>query len=148
MASIKVQHSQRNLVFAAEVANDTGAEFTEDGGWITISDSPELTIPRYAFDHSFDPDGARAHRGEDLGRIWRSLLLNKQGHLVRFDDMEIVIADEKPAQRATFLLRFPSDAEKAATEEWAERAGFDSLTAYVLAALEAFNASWQEQAAK
>jgi hypothetical protein len=146
MASITIMHSHRNLLFAAEVANATGATFEEDGQWITISDSPQLEIPRYAFDHVFDPEGARAHRGENIERIWRSLLLNKRGHLVHFDEHEIVIADEKPAKPAGFLLRFPSDEEKAQAEEWAERAGFDSLTAYILAAVEAFNRHWQEQA--
>jgi len=49
MASITIIQGAKNLVFAAQVANETGAEFEEtqgderiEGGWIKISDSPTL----------------------------------------------------------------------------------------------------------
>lgn len=146
MASITIQHGHKNLVFAASVANETGAEFEEQGQWIVISDVPELTIPRYCFSQAFNPDGQR-----DAARLestWRSLLLNKRGYLVSFDDYEIIIADEKPKQgRPSFLLRFPDAAAKARAEEWARRAGFASLTEFVLKAVERSCDFWEKQAA-
>jgi hypothetical protein len=147
MASITIMHGHKNLLFAAEVANQTGAEFEENGQWITITDTPTLTIPRSCYDDAFDPNGQRQRQGDSqLESAWRSLLLNKQGYLVYFGDDEIFISDEKPKdKRPQFLLRFPSDAEKQAAEEWAARAGFPSLTDYILEAVEAFNKVWSEQ---
>lgn len=150
MASITIMHGHKNLIFAASVANETGAEFSEDGQWITISDSPELIIPRYCFDQALDPDGRGLSAGDNrLDNAWRSLLLNKRGHLVHFDDSEILISDEKPKdKRPQFLLRFPDEASKAEAEEWAERAGFSSLTDYILEAVTAFNQFWSEKATR
>ena len=150
MASITIQHGHKNLLFAASVANETGAEFEEDGQWITISDSPELVIPSYCFTQAFDPEGRRAQQGDSrLESAWRSLLLNKQGYLKHFSDLEIVVSDDKPKDtRPQFLLRFPDETTKAKAEEWAERAGFESLTAYILEAIRGFNQFWQEQAGK
>jgi hypothetical protein len=147
MASITIMHEHKNLIFAAEVANQTGAEFEEDGQWITITDTPTLTIPRSCYDDAFDPNGQRQRQGDSqLESAWRSLLLNKQGFLVHFDDFEIIITDEKPkADRPQFLLRFPTQAEKGEAEKWAARAGFSSLTDYILEAVKAFNKSWSEQ---
>lgn len=147
MASITIQHGHKNLLFAAAVVNETGAELEEQGQWITISSSPDLTIPRYCFDQTFDPDGCRARQGNNLESVWRSLLLNKQGYLVRFDDSEILISDEKPQdKRPNFLLRFPDEETKTQAEYWAQRAGFETLTAYILEAVKAFNQLWAEKA--
>ena len=94
MASITIQHGHKNLIFAALVANDTGAKFREEGQWITIEDSPTLTIPHYTFSRAFDPDGQKAQRGDShLENAWQSLLLNKGGNLKYFGDDEIVIED-------------------------------------------------------
>jgi len=148
MASITIMHGQKNLIFAAKVANETEAEFEENGEWITISDSPELTIPRYCFDDAVDPDGQRRKRlDSQLESDWRSLLLNKQGHLKHFDDYEIVITDEKPkSERPQFLLRFPDEDTKTRAEEWAERSGFPSLTDFILEAVSGFCDFWEKQA--
>ena len=146
MASITIRAGHKNLLFAALVANETGAEFEETGTWITISDSPELVIPHYCFRQTFDLDGRRD--SAQLDSTWRSLLLNKQGYLVRFDDSEIVVADEKPRdRRPSFLLRFPDRAAKAQAEEWAERAGFTSTTDFVLEAVERYCRFWEDRAA-
>lgn len=145
MASVTIVQGRKNLMLGAEVANDTGAVFEEDGQWITISDGPILTIPRSSFNKAFDPDGRRNHA--QLEQSWRSLLLNKRGHLIAFNDSEIVISDEKPStERPQFLLRFPVPAAKTSAEEWAKRAGFDSLTSFVLAAVENFCQVWRNQA--
>jgi len=144
MASITIMAGHKNLIFAASVANETGATFEEDGGWITITDSPELVIPEYCYRQAVDPDGRRAAQGDSrLESGWRSLLLNKRGHLRRFTDFEIAISDEPAAdKRPAFLLRFPDEATKASAEECADWAGYPSLTAYILEAVEAFNQSW------
>lgn len=146
MASITIVHGHKNLVFAAEVANQTGAEFEEKGEqWIIISDTPTLTIPRYCYDGAFDPDGRRA-RDPQLESAWRSLLLNKQGYLVYFDDDEIVVSDEKPKdKRPQFLLRFSDEEMKRETEEWAAKLGYDSLTEYILEAIDRLNKDWEKQ---
>lgn len=145
MASIKIQNGHKNLLFAAAVANSTGAEFREDGQWIIIEDSPELTIPHYDFIQAFDPDGRR-----DAGQLesaWRSLILNKSGYLRVFDDSEIIVNDEQPKdRRPQFLLRFPSVEAKAQAEGWADRAGFGTLTDYINAAIEAFGQYWSSLA--
>ena len=150
MASIRIQHGHKNLIFAAEVANQTGAEFEEEGQWIRIFDSPRLVIPRYCFTEAFDPEGQRARQGDSrLESAWRSMLLNKQGYLEYFGDDEIVITDEPPKEerkRPGFLLRFPNPETKAEAEEWAMRAGYDSLTEYILEAISAFTRSWKEKA--
>lgn len=147
MASITIQQGHKNLIFAHLIANEMGAEVKEEGQWITISSSPQLEISRYCFDQAVDPGGQRARQGDPrLESMWRSLLLNKRGHLIHFDDFEIVIADEKPDERPQFLLRFPDAATKAAAEEWATRAGFASLTEYILEAVAAFNEFWSEKA--
>lgn len=139
MASIKITNSHKNLLFAAAVANSTGAEFEEQGDWIIISDSPDLTIPHYEFTEIF---GNRVSES-----AWRSLLLNRTGYLKFFDDSEMILCDDPPKQgQANFLLRFPSPAEKRSAEQWAERAGYESLTEYILASVEAFNRSWVEKA--
>lgn len=139
MASIKIQNHHKNLLFAAALANSTGAEFEEQDTWIVISDSPELTIPHYEFSEIF---GTRVS-----DNAWRSLLLNRTGYLKYFDDHEIVLCDDPPKQgQSNFLLRFPTPAEKRDAEEWAERAGFETLTDYILAAINDFNRSWSEQA--
>ncbi len=147
MASITIMHGHKNLIFAAEVANQTGAEFTEDGQWITISDSPTLTIPRHCYNEAFDPDGRRAGRGDtQLENAWRSLLLNKRGYLVEFSDYEIVISDEQPQdKRPQFLLRFPDEEMKRKTEDWAARMGYGSLTEYILEAIDRLNKDWEQQ---
>lgn len=148
MASITIMSGQKNLIFAATVANDTGATFEEEGQWITISDSPDLTISRYAFDQAFDPNGRRGGDSQ-LESAWRSLLLNKRGNLIRFDDFEILISDNKPQdKRPSFLLRFPDEEAKANVEQWAERAGFETLTEYILEAVKTFNEFWARQAMK
>jgi len=141
MASITIMNGHKNLIFAASVANETGASFEEDGQWITITDAPELVIPEYCYRQAFDPDGRRAAQGDSrLASGWRSLLLNKRGHLRHFGDFEIVISDDKPQERRpAFLLRFPDAEEKARAEMWAERMGYPSLTAYILEAVAAFN---------
>jgi len=148
MASITIQAGQKNLIFAATVADETGAEFAEDGQWITITDTPTLTIPRYCFDQAFDPEGRRARQGDArLESAWRSLLLNKQGHLRSFSDSEIYITDDKPQEkRPSFLLRFPDDGAKERAEEWAERAGFSSLTDFILNAVTRACEFWEGQA--
>lgn len=149
MASITIQQGHKNLVFAHLVANETGAEVEENGQWITISDSPELAIPYYCFTQAFDPEGQRQARGDTrLDSAWRSLLLNKRGYLDRFTDFEILITDEKPKgdKRPQFLLRFPDEGTKQIAEQWAGRAGYNSLTDYIIAAIEAFNEQWSEQA--
>ena len=145
MASITIQQSHKNLIFAALVANETGATFKEEGSWITIEDSPCLEIPHYCFSQAFDPEDQRGLRGDSrLGSAWRSLLLNKRGHLIRFDDYEIVIADEKPEQTAA-LVRFPNPAVKSTAALWAERINM-SLNSYILDAIERANRFWEEQA--
>ena len=145
MASITIQAGHKNLLFAASVANETGAEFEEQGQWIAISDSPELVVPHYCFRQVFDPDGRR--NSTSLDSVWRSLLLNKRGFLVRFNDHEIIVADEKPRdRRPSFLLRFPNQAAKARAEEWARRVGFASTTDFVLEAVERFCRFWEKQA--
>ena len=148
MASIKIQAGQKNLAFAALVADEAGAEFAEEGQWITITDTPSLTIPRYCFDQAFDPEGQRAQQGDTrLESAWRSLLLNKQGYLRSFNDSEIYITDDKPQEkRPSFLLRFPNDEMKERTEEWAERAGFSSLTDFILNAIARACEFWEGQA--
>jgi len=145
MASITIMANHRNLLFAAEIANDTGAEFSEEGQWITISDNPELSIPHYVFSGVFDPNGRRSDDPQ-LERAWRSLLLNKRGFLKYFGDDEIIISDEDPKEkgRPQFLLRFRSEDERAEVEEWATRAGFENLTAYILEAVNAFNDYWRK----
>lgn len=140
MASITIPHGHKNLVFAACVANETNAQFEEDGEAIIISDSPELVIPSYCFR---DAMGGRAQPGD---RAWRSLILNKDGYLKYFGDDEIVISDTKPSdKRPSYLLRFESEAQKQVTEQWATDLGYDDLRQYLLAAIEAYNASWQAQ---
>ena len=144
MASVTLMAGHRNLVFASLVANETGATFDEQGEWITITDTPDLTIPRYCFEQAFDLAGTR-DRGQ-LESAWRSVLLNKRGYLLRFDESEILISDDKPTdKRPAFLLRFPDDQTKADAESWAERAGFSSLTEYILGAITAFNRGWEER---
>lgn len=139
MASIRILNGHKNLIFAAAVANSTGAQFEEKGEYIEISDSPELTIPHYEFTEVF---GIRVSDS-----AWRSLLLNRTGYLKFFDDTEIVLCDDPPKQgQSNFLLRFPTVAEKKSAEEWAERAGYETLTDYILAAIDAFNRNWSEQA--
>ena len=145
MASITIQQSHKNLIFAALVTDQTGATFKEEGSWITIEDSPRLTIPHYCFSQAFDLEGQRSRVGDSrLESAWRSLLLNKRGHLIRFDDYEIVLADEKP-DPAAFLVRFPDSELKAAAELWAARGNF-SLNSYILEAIERANRFWEEQA--
>ena len=150
MATITIQHGHKNLIFAANVANETGATFEENGNWITISDTPELVIPEYCFRQAFDPDGRRGQRDDpQLASAWRSLLLNKQGYLVHFDDSEILISDTKPQEkdkRPQFLLRFPDQDARDRAEKWASRAGFDSLTAFINEAIAAYCNFWQEKA--
>jgi len=149
MASITIQHGHKNLIFAANVANQTGAEFEEDGQWITISDSPRLVIPRYCFDEAFDPDRRRSRQGDDqLESGWRSVLLNKRGHLEYFGDDEISITDGPPKEerkRPGFLLRFPNQEAKERTEQWAARSGY-TMTEFLLEAAERFCQFWEEQA--
>ena len=141
MASIKILKSHKNLIFAAAVSNSTGAQFEEQGEWIEISDSPELTIAHYDFTQVF---GIRVS-----DNAWRSLLLNRTGYLKFFDDHEIILCDDPPKQgQGNFLLRFPTVAEKKSAEEWAERAGYESLTDYILASIDAFNRNWSEQVEK
>lgn len=149
MASITILYGHKNLIFAAMVAEQTGAEFEEKGEeWITISDSPTLTIPHYCFTQAFDPDGQQAHQGDSqLENSWRSMILNKQGYLMYFGDSEIVITDNKPKdKRPQFLLRFPDQESKIEAEEWAERSGFPSLTEYIIEAISAYNQLWSEKA--
>ena len=144
MASITIQHSHRNLLFAAQVATETGASFEESGQWITISQSPILEIPRYIFNQNFD----QPNRDQPwLERVWRSLTLNKRGYLIGFSDTEIVISDDPPKSvKAPFLLRFPDEEAKAEAEAWAKRLN-QTLTDYLLDAVIAYNAHWQEQSA-
>jgi hypothetical protein len=147
MASITIMHSTKNLIFAAEVANQTGAEFEEEGQWIKIYNSPTLEIPEYCFREAFDPRGTRGDTSQ-LESVWRSLLLNKVGYLVYFGDDEIVLSDTNPKEkpkRPQFLLRFNAEDTKDNAELWAERAGYDSLTSYINAAVEAFNEKWKTQ---
>ncbi len=92
MPSIKIMNSHKNLIFAAKVANSTGATFTEDGSWIVIEDSPTLEIPRYDFDEVFDPEGKA--NSLQIEAKWGSLILNKVGSLKHFDDQEIVLEDK------------------------------------------------------
>jgi len=153
MASITIMPGAKNLIFAAEVANQTGAKFEEtqgderiEGGWIKISDSPTLTIPRYCFDHALDPEGHRARDGR-LESAWRSLLLNKRGHLAYFGDDEIVITDDPPAEkRPATLLRWSTQREKDEAEKWAGRLGM-SLNEYIVNAVAEWNRYYREQAA-
>jgi len=149
MASVTIQHGHKNLIFAANVANQTGAEFEEDGQWITISDSPRLVIPRYCFDEAFDADRRRSMRGDDqLESAWRSVILNKRGYLEYFGDDEITITDELPKEerkRPGFLLRFPDQETKERVEEWAARSGY-TLTDFLLEAAERYVRFWEEQA--
>jgi len=49
-------------------------------------------------------------------------------------------------KRPQFLLRFPDAAAKERAEEWAERAGFGTLTDFVLQAVSDFCDSWESQA--
>jgi len=145
MASITIMAGHKNLLFAAEIANQTGAEFEERDGWITISDSPTLTIPHYCFSHAFDPEGQRIHDGR-LESAWRSLLLNKHGHLEYFGDDEIVITDDPPAEkRPETLLRWSAQREKDEAEKWAERLGM-SLNKYIVNAVAEWNRYYREQA--
>jgi len=146
MASITIPAGHKNLLFAAEVANQTGAELEENGQWITISDSPTLTIPNYCFIEAFDPMGQRAHDGR-LESAWRSLLLNKRGHLAYFGDDEIVITDDPPKEkRPATLLRWSAQSEKDEAERWAGRLGM-SLNEYILNAVAEWNFYYSEQAA-
>lgn len=146
MASITIQAGHKNLLFAAEVANETGAEFEEEGQWITISDSPTLTIPHYCFRQAFDPDGRRARDGR-LESAWRTLLLNKRGHLQYFGDDEIVITDDPPKEkRPATLLRWTAQREKDEAEQFAARLGM-SLNEYILNAVAEWNFYYSEQAA-
>lgn len=144
MASITIKNSHKNLLFAACVANQTGASFEESGEWLIISDQPTLTIPHYCTrDAGWDP-AAPANNS-----AWRSLLLNKSGHLIHFDDSEIVISDEKPQEkRPGYLLRFDSQAQKDLAEQWAGQLGYSDLREYILAAIEALNRSWEEKRIK
>jgi len=148
MASITIMHGHKNLLFASCVANETGAEFEEDGQWITISDEPELTIPHYCYSQTFDPEGRRSAQGDPrLDSGWRSLILNKRGYLVRFDEFEILISDVKPQEerkRPSFLLRFPSEDDKARAEVWAERLHL-TMTDFILAAIDRYEQTLQER---
>ena len=137
MASIQFQTSAKNLIFAALVANETGATFREEGQNIIIEDSPTLTVPQYCFHQAFDPEGHRARtEPARLESVWRSLLLNKSGYLRYFGDDEIVISDDPPETEArpALLLRFANQEQKAEAESLAERRG-QSLTAFILEAV-------------
>lgn len=136
MASITIQHGHKNLIFAAQVANETGATFEENGQWITISNSPDLEIPRYAFDEAFDPDRRRAARADiQLESAWRALLVNKCGYLIHFDDYEIVIGDDKPGDAPSMLVRFHTAAEKERMDDVAKKVNL-SLNEFALTAIE------------
>lgn len=141
MASITIQQGHKNLIFAAQVANETGATFEEEGQSITISDSPRLEIPRYCFDQAFDPDGRRGSRYDpQLESAWRSLLLNKRGYLVYFGDAEIVISDDKPSEAPSMLVRFHTAAEKERVDTTAAHVDM-SLNEFALTALEHYIAA-------
>lgn len=142
MASITIRNSHKNLLLAAQIANDTGATFEETQLEITIKDSPELTVPRYCFDNNYV--GGRT--SGDIDRQWRGLLLNRKGYLKFFGEDEFILTDDPPQKgQANLLLRFPSPAEKEEAESWAERLGYNSLTEYILAAISNFNQSWTEK---
>lgn len=139
MASITIMAGHKNLIFAANVANDTGAEFEEGEQWITISDTPTLTIPSYCFRDATGRDGNNPR----YESAWRSLLLNKKGYLLYFGDDEIVISDDKPTEkRPSYLLRFDSEAQKTLAEKYASEMGYGDLREYLVAAIESFNREW------
>jgi len=105
-----------------------------------------LTIPRYCFDHAFDPEGQRVRDGR-LESAWRSLLLNKRGHLEYFGDDEIVIADDPPKdKKVATLLRWTAQSEKDEAEAFAERLGM-SLNEYIVNAVAEWNRYYREQSA-
>lgn len=148
MASITIQQSHKNLIFAALVADHCGASFREEGQWITIERDEALEIPHYLFIEAFDPDGSRSRRYDDsLERAWRSLLLNKRGYLRSFSDQEIYITDDAPEEkRPAYVLRWNSQGQYEQAQEWAERAGYTDLRSYILEAIEQFNRWWATQA--
>jgi len=146
MASITIMQGVKNLVFASEVANQTGATFEESGQQIIISDSPRLVIPRYCFNSAFDPEGQRVHDGR-LERAWLSLILKKNGYLEYRGDDEIVITDDPPAKkRPATLLRWSAQREKDEAEAFAERLGM-SLNEYIVNAVAEWNRYYREQSA-
>lgn len=147
MASITIINNPKNLAFASRVANATGAMFREDGEWVVIESAPTLTLSREHFDAAINPDKRRRDYAQ-MDSAWRSLILNKQGYLQHIRDDEIVITDEAPTDkpRPAISLRFDSKEQKAEAEGWSDRAGYDSLNAYILAAVEAFNRSWAKKA--
>jgi len=147
MASITIMQGHKNLLFASEVASQTGATFEEDGQSIIITDSPCLVIPRHCFDRAFDPDGQRGADGTNrLERAWLGLILNKQGYLESRTDHEIVITDDPPAEkRPATLLRWSTQREKDEAEEWAGRLGM-SLNEYIVNAVAEWNRYYRERA--
>jgi len=144
MASITIMAGHKNLLFASEVANQTGATFEESGQQIIISDSPRLVIPRYCFNSAFDPEGQRVHDGR-LERAWLSLILGKHGYLEYRGDDEIRITDDPPKdKKVTTLLRWTAQSEKDEAKEFAGRLGM-SLNEYIINAVAEWNRYYREQ---
>ena len=145
MAAITIRLNPRNRDLAARLAQ-TGASVEEHEPWLTISQSPELVIPRDLFERALDAQAARPSDA-DVDRLWRALVLNKRGHLQEITDDQIRLTDARPkVKRPQFLLRFPDHDSKDAAEAWAQRAGFPTLTEYILSAIEAYNDFWSRQA--
>jgi hypothetical protein len=145
MATIRIQNEEYNHQFVVSLAADQGYTWSEENGWLVVHGNPSLRIPRQTFDAVFDPTGTRA--GDPaLRRQWRSLIINREGHLEYFGEDKIVIRDRPAETRPQFLIRFPDADTKAQAELWASRAGYESLTDYILAAIEMYNELWAEHA--
>lgn len=142
MAAIVILNSHRNIVFAHLLANFVGAEVEEEVDRIVISKDGRLEIPRFIFDEVFDEEEDSRLERAWLERAWRSLILNRTGTVEYVGDDKIIISDKAAEKSSNFLLRFPTPEAKEEAEEWAEQAGFPSLTAYVLAAIREYNRFW------
>lgn len=139
MASITIPDNLENRIFADLVQQETGVELESTGLWITIENEAELVIPFYCLKQAINPEN-----NKDLLGVWHSLLLNREGFLLKFDRDEIVIIDVKPSSniRPQFLFRFPTEEIKQETEDLAKKLEYESVGAYIVEAIIAFNTGY------
>lgn|GEM_PF-3758706 len=104
---ILVYNSTANQEFARRVAQDNrGCEVRVEGNRVVIDCPGELRVTR---DHALAAfRGTSADDDPDrFERLWKSLFLNRTGHIAKWTDSEVVLSDEpppKPTERALNVI--------------------------------------------
>jgi len=142
MATVKWVKDREHLALVDLMLHRTPDLVVRDqGDFIELERRPGLEVSREDFELAWLGLPLRERQA-----AWRTLGANRCGHVAYGEGWMAVSDGFREGVRPAMLLRFPDVATRDRAVAWVGRAGYPTLTAFILAAVEFFE-DWLEEGA-